>query len=141
MSSVKVMARAARDELVDCINLVRSVSRGPNLLVVPSTAAVTHSDAVMSPAAPMALRMSSILMSGIVLLYQKQQHYLLEDFSTFVTRVKDAMRMQATDKNATLNKKQLRAKYVSTYRLVGQNCTHVFEIAHAGRVSFPDPHR
>ena len=138
MTLVKV---TARDELVDCTNLVRSVSRGLTLLVVPSIAAQTHSDAVMSPAAPMALRMSSILMSGIVLLYQKQQHYLLEDFSTFVTRVKDAMRMQATDKNATLNKKQLRAKYVSTYRLACQNCAHVLEIANAGRVSLPDLQR
>lgn len=74
------------------------------------------SEAVISPAAPMALRMSSILMSGIVLLYQKQQHYLLEDFSTFVTRVKDSMRMQATEKIATLNKKKLRAKCVRPRR-------------------------
>lgn len=69
-----------------------------------------NSDAIIQPTAPMALRMSSILMSGIVMLYQKQQHFLLEDFNSFISRVKDAMKLQQTDKTATLTEKQLKAK-------------------------------
>ena len=44
------------------------------------------------------------------MLYQKQQHFLLEDFNSFISRVKDAMKLQQTDKTATLTEKQLKAK-------------------------------
>lgn len=69
-----------------------------------------YSDVIIAPPAPMALRMSSILMSGIVILYQKQQHFLLEDFNSFINRVQTAMTVNLTSKTSTLMQKKRQAK-------------------------------
>ena len=77
--------------------------------VASGVSVVGTCDAVLAPTAPMALRMSSILMSGIVLLYQRQQHFLLEDFTSFIARVKAAVRRTEESRSATLHAAALTA--------------------------------
>lgn len=77
--------------------------------VASGVSVVSTCDAVLAPSAPMALRMSSILMSGIVLLYQRQQHFLLEDFASFIARVKAAVRRTEESRSATLHAAALTA--------------------------------
>ena len=77
--------------------------------VASGVSVVGTCDAVLAPTAPMALRMSSILMSGIVLLYQRQQHFLLEDFASFIARVKAAVRRTEESRSATLHAAALTA--------------------------------
>ncbi|GFH31096.1 uncharacterized protein HaLaN_30067 [Haematococcus lacustris] len=58
-------------------------------------ACMLRSNEILHPDVPHSLRLQGILIGGVVVVFNKQTHYLLEDLQEMMRRVKDAIRVES----------------------------------------------
>jgi len=55
------------------------------------TNGVRRSEKILHPEVPQALRLQGILMGGVVIIYSRQTHFLLEDCKDIMVRIQPAV--------------------------------------------------
>uniref|UniRef100_A0A7N0U1I5 Rad21/Rec8-like protein N-terminal domain-containing protein n=1 Tax=Kalanchoe fedtschenkoi TaxID=63787 RepID=A0A7N0U1I5_KALFE len=72
------------------------------------------SEEIISPAVPMALRLSGILMGGVVIVYERKVKLLYDDVNRLIAEINVAWKVKAVKGPTMLRKGKSKAKSVLT---------------------------
>ncbi|KAL0540001.1 hypothetical protein IC582_024227 [Cucumis melo] len=73
---------------------------------------------ILNPSVPMALRLSGILMGGVVIVYERKVKILYEDVTRLLIEINEAWKVKAAPEPTALPKGKSLAKSVSTFLLL-----------------------
>ncbi|CAI0443797.1 unnamed protein product [Linum tenue] len=68
---------------------------------------------ILNPSVPMALRLSGILMGGVVIVYERKVKLLYEDVTRLLVKINETWKVEPATDRTLLPKRKLQAKFVS----------------------------